>query len=275
MHQVSESLADRLSIVELTTFLASELKADRQDALWLCGGFPRGGILNHKSFGLWQKDYLQLLVQRDLPLWGLPAKPQATDRLLKMVAAVHGRQWNASQIGGSLGISHSTVNNYMEYLEGAFLVRCLRPYQTNLKKRLVKHPKYYWRDTGLLHALLNVSSMEQLLSQYWVGSSWEGFVIEQIINHAAILDFRAASSYMRTSDNYEIDLVLDFRGKLWAIDAKLTSQPGRDDLIRLNRAADLIGANRRVLISKARESIATKDNISCSLAFFLEHLSKS
>src|SRR5438132_10316002 len=94
--------------------------------------------------------------QRDLPNWGLPAKPQRTDRLLRMLAALHGQVWNASQVGQSMGLSYQTVNSYLDYLAGAFLIRRLQPYQANVRKRLVKTPRIYWRDSGLLHALLNV-----------------------------------------------------------------------------------------------------------------------
>jgi len=185
MTHVFESLAGRLSLVELTPFLLDELPKASLDALWLHGGFPDGGILKPKQFPQWQRDYLSLLTQRDLPNWGLPARPEVTQRLLRMVAAVNGQLWNASQIGQSLGLSYMTVNGYMDYLVGAFLVRRLPSYQTNLRKRLVKRPKYFWRDSGLLHALLNVSDADDLLNQPWVGASWEGFVIDQILGTLA------------------------------------------------------------------------------------------
>ena len=115
MTQVSESLAGRLSLVELTPFLESELKKRTQrDALWLYGGFPDGGVLQRERFPRWQRDYLALLTQRDLPSWGLPAKPQTTARLLQLLTAVHGPAWNASQIGQSLGLSYPPINSYLE-----------------------------------------------------------------------------------------------------------------------------------------------------------------
>jgi len=124
MTQVSESLAGRLSVLELTPLLLSELEtgASRQ-RLWMLGGYPDGGVLGKPAYPVWQKDYLSLLVQRDLPNWGLPARSQVTQRLLKMLAATHGQEWNASQIGKSLGLSYHTVNSYLDYLEGAFLIR--------------------------------------------------------------------------------------------------------------------------------------------------------
>ena len=173
MARVSESLAGRLAIVALTPLLQSELGNESQrQRVWLCGGYPDGGVLDGRGFPVWQRNYLDLLTQRDLPNWGLPAHAQTTRRLLQMLAAVHGQEWNASQVGKSLALSYHTVNSYLDYLEGAFLVRRLPAYRANIRKRLVKRPKVYWRDTGLLHALLNVSDQAALLSQPWVGASW-------------------------------------------------------------------------------------------------------
>ena len=157
MTQVSESLAGRLSLVELSPFTWNELPTKAaQNRLWRCGGYPDGGVLAPRRYPRWQLDYLALLSQRDLPAWGLAAKPQLIERLLRMLAVNHGQRWNASQLGQSLGVSYHTVNTYLDYLEGAFLVRRLAPFHANIGKRLVKSPKVYWRDSGLLHALLNV-----------------------------------------------------------------------------------------------------------------------
>ncbi len=273
MTQVSESLAGRLSLVELTPFLITELKTViSRRRRWLCGGFPDGGVLQPKQYPQWQADYLSLLSQRDLPIWGLPAKPQTTDRLLRMLAALHGQEWNASQVGQSLGLSYHTVNNYLDYLVGAFLIRRLSPYQTNIKKRLVKRPKVYWRDSGLLHTLLNVTDDRVLLSQPWVGASWKGFVIEQIIGSLSAKGKNVDTYYFKTSDQHELDLVLDFTNELWAIEIKLTSSPDITDMTKLNKAADMIKASRRFLISQTQQSSGDKYRMSCNLANFLEHL---
>jgi predicted AAA+ superfamily ATPase len=272
MEQVSESLAGRLSLVELTPFLAGEVPRTSLSRLWLRGGYPDGGIRGGDYFPQWQTDFLSLLAQRDLPGWGLPAKPQVTERLLRMVAAVNGQIWNASQIGQSLGLSYATINSYMDYLEGAFLVRRLRPYQANLKKRLVRRPKYFWRDSGLLHALLRVRSQDDLLNQPWVGASWEGFVIEQVLGTLSQRGHRANPCFFRTSDRYEIDLLLELEGELWAVEVKLSSSPSPGDFRRLDKAADLVGAQRRILVSQTRNSITEGERISCTLRQFLELL---
>jgi predicted AAA+ superfamily ATPase len=265
MVHVSESLAGRLSLVELTPLLLSELGARSAQAHWLHGGYPDGGALAAGQFPRWQLDYLALLAQRDLPSWGLPARPQLTDRLLRMTAAVHGQIWNASAIGQSLGITHPTVNSYVDYLEGAFLVRRLRPFAANLKKRLVRSPKLYWRDAGLLHALLRVRSHDELLSQPWVGASWEGYVIEQVLSTLAAAGRQVDPWFFRTSDGHEIDLLLDLDGERWAFEVKLTSQPDAHDVARLDQAADLVGAKRRVLVSQTRRPAFSESHISTGL----------
>lgn len=272
MYHVSESLAGRLTLVELSPFLLSELKNADLDALWLRGGFPDGGILDTGQFPQWQKSYLDLLVQRDLPNWGLPAKPEVTHRLIRMLAAVHGQLWNASQIGQSLGLSHPTVNSYTDYFTGAFLLRRLMPYVGNLRKRLMKTPRLYWRDSGLLHALLRVTDTRDLLGKPWVGASWEGFVIEQVLGVLQQQDREVAPFFLRTSDQYEIDLLLDFGRRLWAVEIKLTADPSTADFQRLNKAADLVKADKRILISRTPRSFEEGAVMNCSLPWFIRRL---
>ncbi len=273
MTQVSESLAGRLSIVELTPLLWAELetKASR-DRLWLTGGYPDGGLLGSRTFPTWQSDYLRLLVERDLPTWGLPSRPRTTERLVKMLAAVHGQLWNASQLGKSLGISYHTVNSYVDYLVGAFLIRRLPPFHANLKKRLVKSPKMYWRDSGVLHSLLNVGDRTTLLEQPWVGASWEGFVIEQILGHVSARGLGCDAYHLRTSDGREIDLVLDLAGESWAIEVKLTASPRPTDMGRLDQVSELIGADRRFLVSQTRRPAGDARRGSVNLPRLLEIL---
>lgn len=272
MVQVSESLAGRLSMIELTPLLLEEIDATIPREHWLRGGYPDGGILGGTAFPRWQLDYLTLLAQRDLPSWGLPAKPQMIERLVRMTATVSGQIWNGSRLAASLGLSHPTVGSYLDYLEGAFLVRLLRPYAANVGKRLSRRPKLYWRDSGLLHALLRVSGMDDLLVQPWVGASWEGYVIEQILSRLATLDRRCEPYFVHTSDGYEIDLLLDWGSERWAIEVKLTSQPDPRDLERLNKVADLVGATTRILVSQTAQSAFGGRQISCDLPSLLRHL---
>ncbi len=275
MVQVSESLAGRLSLVELTPFLWTELETRAsRERLWLCGGYPDGGVLRFRQYPQWQRDYLALMAQRDLPTWGFPAKPRTTDRLLAMLAAVHGQTWNASQIGKSLGLSYQTITTYVDHLVGAFLIRRLPPFQANIRKRLVKSPKLYWRDSGLLHVLLNVPDQRTLFAQPWVGASWEGFVVEQMIGTLSSVGRTFEAYGLRTSDQYELDLVLDFGDDLWAVEVKLTSSPSGADMNRLNKTADMVGASQRFLVSQTSRVISDGRSTSCNLASFIEHLQK-
>ncbi len=276
MVHVSESLAGRLSLVELTPLLWTELRSEpRQHRRWLAGGYPDGGVLAPRRYPQWQLDYLALLSQRDLPNWGLPAKPQVTDRFLRMLAALHGQTWNASQIGQSLGLSYQTVNNYLDYVVGAFLIRRLPPYATNIGKRLVRSPRIYWRDTGLLHALLHVQDERMLVTQPWVGASWEGFVIEQALGVLSSSGIDVSAHYFRTSDQYELDLVLEIGAERWAIEIKLTTAPSPADMDRLNRAADMIHASRRLLVTRTASPSGTDHIASCNLPSFLERLRRA
>jgi len=255
MTRVAESLAGRLSIVELSPFLLGEVGAARLDDLWLYGGYPDGGILNAGRFPRWQDDYLQLLAMRDLPQWGLPARPQLTLRLMKMLAAVQAQSWNASRLASGLGIDYKTLNSYLDCLEGAFLVRRLPPFLPNISKRLMKAPKVFWRDSGLIHAMLGARSSDHLLTQPWVGASWEGFVIDQTLAALAASGrlFRAYS--FRTSDQYELDLVLEIDAEVWAVEIKLTSDPSPGDIQRLQKTADMVGASFRALVCRVGAGI--------------------
>ncbi len=152
------------------------------------------------------------MAERDLPAWGFPAKPIVTQRLCRMVAAEQGAILDLSKLGQSLGLPHHTVNAYLDHLEGAFLIRRLPPPAANLRKRLVKAPRLYWRDSGVLHALLRLPAQDDLLGQPWVGASWEGFVIEQILTTRAVRGDSCDAYFFRTHDGYEADLVLE-RGR--------------------------------------------------------------
>lgn len=255
MKNVSESLAGRLGLVQMSPFVLPELPAGRMDDLWLRGGYPDGGILEPRMFPEWQKDYLDMLVARDLPTWGLSAKPRQTTRLLAMLAALHGQPVNASQLGTSLAMDHKTVVSHCDYLEGAFLIRRLQPYFTNMKKRLVKTPRVFWRDSGLLHALMNVTDLDHLYRQPWLGQSWEGFIIEQTLATLDAVGKRAQPFFFRTADGHELDLVLDWGTERWAIEVKLTSNPSPDTIDRLHKTADMIDAKRRILVCRIARKI--------------------
>jgi len=265
MIQVSEYLTGRIALCELSPFCIDEVRRKGLDNLWLVGGFPDGGILKRDRFPLWQKNYLDVLAMRDLPQWGLPATPQVTQRLFRMLAISNGNIWNASQIGKSMGLSYHTVNSYLNYLEQAYLVRRLQPFHASIRKRLVKSPKVYWRDTGLLHSLQGVNSSDDLIVQPWVGFSWEGFVIEQILICLEAQGTHYEPYFFRTNDGHELDLLLILNGKKWGFEIKLSGSPGRDEFDRLNKAAEMVGADRKLLISRTRREIEGTDVVSTNL----------
>lgn len=275
MRKVSESLAGRMGTCDLSPLLLSEIRTRPLDRLWLCGGYPGGGILAPSHFPDWQEGFLRTLTERDLPHWGLPAAPLTTLRLLRMLAAVNGSPWNASEFGRSLGLSYHTATSYLDYLEGAFLIRRLHPWFGNVPKRLIRSPRVYWRDSGILHALLETHSLETLYSRPWAGTSWEGFVIEQILAFIETKGLRWNPYFFRTSDGREIDLVLEKGGELWAVEIKLSALPGPGDAGPLNRAADLIGAKRRILLSRTKEPFEGKPVSSTDLPGFLRMIEKA
>jgi predicted AAA+ superfamily ATPase len=161
----------------------------------------------------------------------------------------------------------------VDYFVGAFLVRRLAPLQTNLRKRLVKSPRVYWRDTGLLHALLGVADQRALLDQPWVGASWEGFVLEQIIGVLLARGVAFDPYYFRTSDGHELDLVVDLGRERWAVEIKLTSAPAPADMDRLELVSDLIKATHRFLVTRTIRPAGDDRRASCNLEWLLERLS--
>jgi predicted AAA+ superfamily ATPase len=255
---VSESLAGRVAFVEMSPLSLCEPTGQTIDSLWLYGGYPDGGVLDPSLFPDWQNSYLAALTTSDLPKWGMSASAQMTRRLLHMLAVHHGQPLNASQIGQALAIDHKTVQRYIDFLEGAFLLRNLPPYYANIKKRLVKRPRIYIRDSGLLHALMRIQDMDMLYGQPWLGQSWEGFIIEQTLTTLSMKNKTATPYYFRSSDGYELDLVLDWGVERWAIEIKLTSNPSKQEIDRLNKVADMVGATQRILLCRIEEAFGNE-----------------
>ncbi len=273
MREVSEFLTGRLAICELSPFSILELRQGQEEALWLRGGYPDGGIRKKGNFPVWQTNYLDLLAMRDLPAWGLAARPQVTKRFFQMLAIAHGTIWNASQIGKSLGITYHTVNSYLDYLDQAYLIRKLQPYFINIKKRFVKSPKIYFRDSGLHHSLLKISRWEELLVQPWVGNSWEGWVVEQILIYLNAEGLQYDGPYyLRTNDGYEIDLIFTLAGTTFAVEVKLTASPGKADMERLQKASALIGKPMKILISRTIHPAESGEFFSTNIRGFLLYL---
>jgi predicted AAA+ superfamily ATPase len=273
MRSVSESLAGRMAVIELTPFLWNELAArPMRSRLWLMGGFPDGGVRRPAAFPQWANSYLRLITERDLPALGIPCTPQVTKKLLRMMAALNGQQWNASELGRSMGVNYQTVTRYVDFIEGAFLLRRLPAFHANLSKRLVKAPKIHWCDTGLLHATLGIDSDDALRHHPAVGASWESFVVEQALGMLAALGVPHSAFHFRTSDGYELDLVLESGRERWAVEIKLTSDPSPHDLARLEKCAAMVSATRAILVSQVAADAGDKHRLSCGIDRFLREI---
>ncbi len=221
--QSSESLAGRIIYHQLTPFLYSEiLKSNSLQKYWLRGGFPSSLLAkSEKSSFVWRKSFIQTFVERDIPQLGFSFPAETIRRLWQMLAHHHGQLLNLSSLGNSLGVSHTTIRTYLDLLSETFMVRILKPYHKNTGKRLVKSPKVYIRDHGILHNLLELPTFDHILGHPVLGASWEGLVIENLI---AISDTWTHSFY-RTSAGAELDLLLTFGNKTIAVECKATKTP--------------------------------------------------
>lgn len=222
----SESLAGRVVYHELSPFHLTEIgdKETQLNSLWFRGGYPESFLaMDIESSLNWREAFIRTYLERDIPQLGIRVPAGQLRNFWSMIAHHHGQLWNASQIANSLGVSAPTIRHYLAILEETFLVRQLRPFFTNLKKRLVKAPKVYIRDSGLLHSLLGVASLEELQGRPIIGHSWEGFVIEQIIG---MLPQRWQAFFYRSASGAEIDLVLCCSGqKPIAVEIKFSAAP--------------------------------------------------
>lgn len=225
----SESLAGRIRYLELTTFSVSEVcKGEKNtnciEKLWLRGGFPDSYLASTEENSMnWRRDFFNTYVERDIPQMGPRVSSAFLKRFWKMLAHYHANQINFSELGRSLELSHTSVKNYLDLLTDFYMVRQIPSWSGNIKKRLVKSPKIYLRDSGMLHSILNIKSMDMLFSHPKIGASWEGYVVENILNQ---IDDKWEYSYYRTSNQAEIDLVLQTPdNEVWAIEIKNSSAP--------------------------------------------------
>jgi len=226
LRQTGESLAGRVSVVELTPLLASELEPDLPglQSLWLRGGYPLSHLApdDLASFQ-WRQDFIGTFLRRDLPDMGVRVPAETMRRFWTMLAHLQGQLFNASQLGMALGgASHSTASRYLDVLVDTLMVRRLQPYLANVGKRLVKSPKVYLRDSGLLHALLGLATVRDLQGHPVAGSSWEGFVVEQVLAH---LPADAYVGFYRTAAGAEIDLVIEHRSRRVGVEIKFSAAP--------------------------------------------------
>jgi uncharacterized protein len=245
LQQSAESLAGRVSYHELTPFTLLETGSEHLSRLWLRGGFPDSFLAKDDRSSLrWREDFIRTYLERDIPSFGLRIPAETLRRFWTMLAHSQGGLLNNSTHASGLGVSSTTVSRYLDLLVDLMLVRRLQPWHSNAGKRLMKSPKIFIRDAGLLHALLGIGSLEALLGHPVVGGSWEGYCIENLIS---VAPRGTEASFYRSAAGAEIDLVLKLPdGQIWALEIKRTTTP---KVTRgFHTAAEELRAEKRLLV---------------------------
>jgi predicted AAA+ superfamily ATPase len=259
LQQSSETLAGRISYLELDPFNLTEVGGNEQiERHWLRGGYPNSYLAPDDAASIqWCGDFITSFVERYLPQLGAAASSQQLHRLCTMLAHQQGTTLNLSKIGGSLGLDGKTVRHYLDLLEGLYLLRTVPAWSRNAGKRLVKAPKVYWRDTGLLHALAGLSGIEQVLGHPLCGHSWEGYCLEQILT---LLPAGTHFCHYRTHAGAEVDLVLEApSGEVTAIEIKRTLAPKLTPGFR--ESMETLGATRGYILMPGGESFPLSDSV--------------
>jgi len=258
LHQSAESLAGRVAYLELSGLNLVETGQGALSALWLRGGFPEAFLAPDDNASLdWRLDFIRTYLERDIPQFGPRIPAETRRRFWTMLAHNQGALLNGARLAAGLGISGQSVGRYLDLMVDLMLVRRLPAWHRNPGKRLVKSPKVYVRDSGLVHALLNIPTVESLLAHPVVGGSWEGFVIENLLS---IAPRNSEASFYRTGAGAEIDLVLTLPdGEIWAIEIKRTTAPKVSR--GFHTTAKDIGADRRFLVYAADREVPMQGNI--------------
>lgn len=263
LRQSSETLAGRMETLVLRGFSLGELGNPPPERHWLRGGFPLSYLAaSDTDSTAWRKNFVQTLLERDFPQWGVRVPAAALWRFWTMLAHYHGQTWNAAEPARALGVSESTCRRYLDLLTDAFMVRQLQPWHANLRKRQVKAPKIYLRDSGLLHHLLGIGGERDLLTHPKVGASWEGYVLEEVL--AAVKPDEAY--FWATHQGAEIDLVLRQNGRLLGVECKRADAPRLTPSMRialedlgLERIAVVYPGTRRFPIAPAVEAMPLRE----------------
>jgi len=243
LRQSSETLAGRMETLGLRGFNLGELGNPAAEQHWLRGAFPLSYLAPSDADSMaWRKNFIQTLLERDFPQWGVRVPAAALWRFWTMLAHYHGQTWNAADPARALGVSESTTRRYLDLLSDAFMVRQLQPWHANLRKRQVKAPKIYFRDSGLLHQLLGIGNERELLTHPKMGASWEGYVVEEVL--AAVQPDEAY--FWATHQGAEIDLVLRKNGRLLGVECKRTDAPRLTPSLRI--ALDDLGLERIAVV---------------------------
>ena len=219
----SESLAGRIGFVDLSGFDLAEVGVQQRDRLWLRGGFPRSFLASDDPLSLaWREAFIRTFLERDIPQMGITIPAETLRRFWTMIAHYHGQVWNAAQFARSLGTSEVTARRYLDILSGAYMVRVLPPWFENIAKRQVKAPKIYIRDSGVLHALLQLRTLADLQSHPKLGAAWEGFALEQVIGFLKTRD----AYFWATHAGAELDLLVRAVGRHYGFEFKYADAPG-------------------------------------------------
>jgi len=259
LRQTSESLAGRSERITIGGFSLDEVEASGLQDLWRRGGFPLSYLAATETDSLsWRSQFIQALLERDLPQWGVRVPASALRRFWTILAHYHGQTWNAADPARALGVSESTVRRYLDLLTDAFMVRQLQPWHANLRKRQVKAPKVYVRDSGLLHQLLRIDTAKALMSHPKLGASWEGFAIEQVL----VAEPHDEAFFWATHQGAEIDLLLRRGGRLLGVECKRTDAPRVTPSIKialadleLDRVAVVYPGERRYPLADRVEAV--------------------
>lgn len=270
IRQSSETLAGRIAYVDITPFTKDEIPKIDFTTHWLRGGYPRSLLAkNSDSSFEWRLNYIRTFLERDIPQLGFNIPANTLQRLWQMLAHNQGQILNSANLGNSLDKSANTVRHYIDILEQTFLLRTLAPYSVNVKKRLVKSPKVYLRDSGLLHALLDIETMNQLLGHPVYGSSFEGYAIENILINLP----RWKAYFYRTSGGAELDLVLTRGPEVVAVEIKSSSAPKPSR--GFWSSCEDIKATRKYIVGTINESYPIKNGaMVCSIKEMIEDLEK-
>lgn len=269
----ADSLAGRIGYLELTPFHLSEIEEEGMNQLWIRGGFPLSYLAaSERASRLWRENFIKTYIERDLGLLGLNTDTYLVERFWRMLAHAQGGLLVSENFAKALGISRPTVNKYLEFLQGSFMVRLLQPYYPNVKKRLVASPKVYIRDSGILHSLTGIDSYEDLINQLLVGNSWEGFVIEQIRN---VLGDEYEYYFYRTHQGAECDLLLIRSGKVkYAIEIKNTLSPKITKGFKISM--EDTKAEQGIVLSRIQDNYPLETNIKAmGLWEFLQTVERS
>ncbi|MFA4851134.1 MAG: ATP-binding protein [Bacteroidales bacterium] len=271
LKNTSESLAGRIVYVELTGLNFKEVNQKiKYTTHWIRGGFPEPLFIKENDIRKeWYRSFIRTYIEKDLRLLGLSTSPVMLNRFISMLANNQGTIWNATTYSKALGVSVPTINNCIDYFENAFLVRRLQPYYQNTNKRLIKSPKMYLRDSGILHYLAGIEDIEQLMGNTLVGTSWENYIIEQI---SSVLGNNYRYYYYRTQDGTECDMVLTKNQKpLSCIEIKFSQSPSKTKSLTF-AINDLVTKNNFIIIPECKEAYPLDKNITvCDLGYFLKN----